>query len=261
MARFVLVHSPWVGPATWRPVASVLASERVLVPDLTGVWDEPGPWQPRLVDRVAHEVTGVRGPVPGGSAEHYDPASNGYARTTGYPPDAPVVAVPREPVVLVAHSGAGPLLPGIAAEVVRRGTAVESLILVDSPMPYPGRSWAQEAPPELVAHLRADVLDGRLAPWHRWFPAEALVELVPEAARRAAVSSEIPAVPAAYLDEPVPADRWAGPAGYLLLSDGYRDDAARARAAGWRVAELPSDHLAVLTRPAEVAAMITDLSS
>ncbi|MGH3924022.1 MAG: hypothetical protein ACRDTT_14325, partial [Pseudonocardiaceae bacterium] len=50
--------------------------------------------------------------------------------------------------VLVGHSGAGPLLPAIAA-----ATPTVGVIYVDAGLPQPGASWFDTAPPPLVAHL------------------------------------------------------------------------------------------------------------
>jgi hypothetical protein len=49
------------------------------------------------------------------------------------------------------------------------------------------------------------------------------------------------------------------PAAYLLLSEAYQDEAARARALGWPVTEQASHHLALLTDPGLVAGSLHDL--
>ncbi len=61
---------------------------------------------------------------------------------------------PGTGVVLVGHSGAGPLLPGIATTLARR---VRALIYVDSVLPYPGRSWLDAAPAALAMVWSAEI--------------------------------------------------------------------------------------------------------
>ncbi len=56
------------------------------------------------------------------------------------------------------------------------------------------------------------------------------------------------------------AAQWPGvPAAYLLLSEAYEDQAARARELGWPVTELASHHLAPLTDPGLVAESLREL--
>ena len=76
--RFMLVHSPLVGPTTWQWVAEALqpSGHDVAVPGLRGAAITGAP---RAVVRAALQLTG------------------------------------KEPTVLVGHSGAGFFLPSIAA--------------------------------------------------------------------------------------------------------------------------------------------------
>ena len=219
----VFVHSPLVGPLTFQPVADRLAAagERVAVADLTGAMAGPPPYQPRLVDAVA---------------EAAEPAGG--------------------PTVLIGHSGAGPLLPGVAA---RLAVPVRALVFVDAGLPYPGRSWFETAPPDLVDRLRGLASGDRLPPWHTWFPAEVLDTLLPEQELRERFTGQLGPLPLDYFREPMPPQDWSGPAGYLLLSEAYRDDATRAAGAGMPVLERISHHLATLTSPEVVAGAVRDL--
>ena len=57
-----------------------------------------------------------------------------------------------------------------------------------------------------------------------------------------------------------PAPQWPdAPGAYLLLSEAYQDQAARARELGWPVAEKMSHHLALLTEPGRVAGSLCEL--
>ncbi|MGH8825686.1 MAG: alpha/beta hydrolase [Jiangellaceae bacterium] len=220
-----LVHSPLVGPATWRAAAEVLRDEGevVVVPDLT------------------HSVLADPPVLPA------------VQRAVG---DAVDAARSEDPVTLVGHSGAGPLLPGIADLTAAR---VRGLVYVDSLLPQPGVSWFDRAPDDLADHLRRLTRGGVLPPWDEWFEAGAVVELLPDPDVRSRFVAELPHLPLAYFDEATPASVWNGPSGYLLLSEAYEDDAAEARRRGWPVLERRGHHLSMLTDPATAAAAILEL--
>jgi hypothetical protein len=222
----VLVHSPLVVPLTWRAVAErfTRGGWPVVVPDLRAGLTGSGPYHPRLA-RLVHESTAA-------------------------------VARPGAQLVLVGHSGAGPLLPGIAAT---SPVPVWALVYVDAGLPHPGRTWSETAPAALVDKLRAMVVDGRLPPWHEWFPPEVLPRLLTDDGVRGAFTAEIGRLPQAYFEEPVPAATWSGPAGYLLLSEGYRDDATRAAGLRMPVVEHPSHHLAMAADPDGVTTALRGL--
>jgi pimeloyl-ACP methyl ester carboxylesterase len=225
LPALVLLHSPLVGPLTWQGVAAHLAEAGALVvtPDLTtAVASEP-------------------------------PHHQGIAHTVA----SSLATVDRDtPIALVGHSGAGPLLPRIATTVSHQ---VSALIYVDSVLPRPGESWVANAPQSLVDHLRDLVRNGRLPPWHEWFPPEVIAEILPDSRLRAAFIRELPRLPFTYFTEQTSIDDWPGPAGYLLLSDGYQQDAQAARQAGMPVVEQIEHHLAMLTEPAAVSAALVRL--
>jgi len=221
--RIVLIHSPFVGPSTLAPVARTLRGLGwdVAEPQRAAPQDVEPPYYPGLAKRIASQVE----------------------------------ADAHSPLVIIAHSGAGGLLPSVAGAF---GSRVSAAILVDAILPHPGRSWFQTAPRELAAYLREAGADGRLPPWHRWFPSEVLVRLLPDEPVRAAFCAELEAVPAAYCDEPAPVcANWSPPGcGYLQLSDSYADEAGAASAMGWLFRRDIIHHLATLTHPDRVAASL-----
>jgi hypothetical protein len=159
------------------------------------------------------------------------------------------------PVVVVGHSGAGVLLPAIAETL-----DVRAAVFVDAVLPHPGTSWLATVSEELRAQGAGLVHDGRLAPWHTWFPAEMLDRLLPDPEIRARIVAEIPSVPAAYLGEPAP-ETQLSPAvrcAYVRLSDAYDDEVAEAERHGWWVRRVDMDHLAIVTRPDRIAALIIE---
>ena len=225
---FVLVHSPFVGPTTWQFVANWLEGRgfSTLIPDLRKVWLERPPHHLRLAKSVAE---GVR-----------------QASLAGR-------------TILVAHSGAGPLLPAIDAILGQRGTA---FLFVDAPLPSPGHSWFEGAPPELSADLRKLVRGGRLPSWDKWFPTDVILSLLPDEKLRRRFVAELPRVPLSYFEEAAPFLELPPDAecAYLQLSPAYSAAAAEAEARGWPIERISSNHLAPLTEPARVGELIIDLT-
>ncbi|MCR3721753.1 MULTISPECIES: hypothetical protein [Prauserella salsuginis group] len=219
----VLAHSPFLGPASLKPLADQLNARGVtaLVPDLRRAVTDP-PVHQRLVSEFASAV-----------------------------PSAPTTTS----LVLVGHSGAGPLLPAFAESADH---PVAALTYLDAELPTPGHSWEETAPAALVDELRSQVRDSRLPPWHRWFDADLLAGLVPDDALRTTLIDEEPEVAAAFLAEPRPEADWAGPADYIQLSRPYATASARAAQRGWPVHRVDTHHLAPMTEPATIADTLLD---
>jgi pimeloyl-ACP methyl ester carboxylesterase len=214
----VLVHSPFLGPASLRPLAGALGPSAVLL-DL----------RPSVVASPVHQML------------------------VGMFADALSDAEVAGPLTLVGHSGAGPLLPAFADTIE---DSVAGLIVVDAGLPTPGRSWRDTVPTELYTGLRDRSRDGLLPHWHQWFPGDPLTTLVTDPVLRAEIADQAPEVPLAFLKEARPDVEWTGPAGYVLLSEAYQPDFEEARSLGWPVARLRSHHLAPATDPDSVAEAI-----
>jgi pimeloyl-ACP methyl ester carboxylesterase len=230
-ATAVLVHSPYLGPASLRPLAGALAElgHPVVLLDLR-VNVNAAPVHQRLIGVFADAVEDSL--VEGALAEG--------------------------DVVLVGHSGAGPLLPAFADALE---TPVRGLVFLDADLPTPGRSWRDDAPAERMAHLKAISRDGLMPRWDLWFAPEALSAMVPDVRVLEEIESEAPEVPLAFLKEPRPTVAWTGPCSYVQLSPAYAKAAAAARELGWPVVELDSHHLGAVTAPDEVAAALVPLIS
>jgi hypothetical protein len=146
----VLVHSPFLGPASLRPLADALAAlgHPAVLPDL----------RPSVVAPPVHQ------------------------RLIGAFADVMSDAPPLGPIALVGHSGAGPLLPAFAEQIDDAGGQVRGLVYLDAGLPTPGRSWRETVPAELYAQLRAKSPDGLLPRWPNWFPEHPLdAEIAEEA--------------------------------------------------------------------------------
>ena len=210
------VHSPLVGPSTIRPLAGAL-------------------------DAVGWSTT-----VP----DLRDALSS---------PEAYVDAVGRaveSADVVIGHSGAGAILPIVAAN-----TTASATVFIDALVP----DTADDFMPsgrfiELLDSL--PVSGGLLPPWHEWWPAETLEQVLPDESLRRLVVSEIPRVPRSFYDQPVPLPEgwWTRPTAYLQLSPAYDDDRIRAERWGWPTCQLIGHHLDLVSRPDAIARIVTELA-
>lgn len=221
--KLVLLHSPLVGAGTWKAVAALLKTRghEAMVPDLAPILRGDPPYYLRLAQTVA----GAVGTQP-------------------------------EDTVLVVHSGAGALVSAIAERVPLRGA-----VFVDALLPHPGRSWFEAAPDALNTRLRKLVRDGKLPPWHLWWPKGAIEALLPQTAQFERFTGALSELPLAYFEERAPDTERETPGAYLQLSQACQADADRAEAAGWPVCRLELHHLAMLTHPDTVAPEIERLAA
>jgi pimeloyl-ACP methyl ester carboxylesterase len=149
-SAFVLVHSPFVGPTSWLPVAQELErrGRAAVAPALLGVAEAPEPQWRHVADAAGIVASHV-----------------------------------QQRIVLVGHGAAGLLLPVIADAL---DNEVAALVFVDSFLP-PSAGRLPLGPPEFMVRLRAIATDGVLPPWSRWFGADAMRELVPDERLRALI--------------------------------------------------------------------------
>lgn len=221
--QVLLVHSPLLAKSSWGGVPARLAElgYAVAVPDLRPALDSGRPFYERLFQAIAE------------------------------------LADDEDAIAVVGHSRAGPLLPGALAKIgANRATAV----FLDARLPHGGRTWLETLTADRRAALLASVENDLLPPWDRWFPTQAIAELLPDKAVRQRFQDELRGLPVGLLSEPMPQSPWSDRVGkaYVQLSAAYTAVADQAQAAGWPVARYSMDHLAPLTRPREVADAIAD---
>jgi hypothetical protein len=220
--KLVLLHSPLVGPGTWRLLAPALRARELEVALADFAADMAGdpPYYPRLV-RTARALLA--------------PARD----TTTF---------------VVVHSGAGSLVPAIATDVA-------GAIFVDALMPHPGQSWFETAPESLKLRLEKSAHAGHVPPWHRWWPDGAIRTLFTDEAGYVEFVAELNEIPLAYLKEPAPGvklqERFRG--AYLQLGPGNAAEASLAEQLGWPVRRQPLHHLALLTHPEVISDRIGEL--
>jgi hypothetical protein len=221
---FVLVHSPLVGPSTWSPVAQALEERgrHVTVPSLSGVTDSTPPHWRWCVNQLIQTLE----PVPG-------------------------------PLVLVAHSAAGPLLPMVGVQVERE---IRSYVFVDATIPARTGSTPL-VPPEFLSFLDARAENGWLPKWSRWWGEETMRTLVPDDVRRGQLEEEMPSLPMSYFREAIPVPiGWPDAAcSYVRLSEAYEPAAEDAESRGWPTRRLAGEHLHMVVDPRSVAEALLDL--
>jgi hypothetical protein len=221
--QFVLVHSPVVGPSTWRWVGDALRrrGHDVVVPDLR-----------------RHAVAG-------------DPLW--FARAAA---DAAPVRGSGDETVIVGHSGTGVVLPH-AAEALPHPP--RCMVFVDAGIPP--ESGSLDAGGDFLETLRGLAIDGLLPPWSRWWSDGVMDALIADEERRRIVEAELPRVPLAFYETPftAPTRRRTTRAAYVLLSEAYRTDARRATSLGWPVVERIGGHLDIVNDEDAIAGILCGL--
>ena len=229
MPSFILVHSPLVGPLTWRAVAAEIEKRGAItaVPSLTESWPSDPPYWRAMAGAVAATVQA--------------------ARLT-------------EPAFLVGHSAAGQFLPHVR-ELLPEGVA--GYLFVDAALPRFEISELDSAPPWFAALLRSLVRDGWLPPWCEWWGEDMLRSALPDDALRLRFQREIKSVPMSFFEERRPVVRgWPdAPCGYLRLSDVFEDAAKEAAELAWPLRRMASHHLGMLTEPVAVAEALLALAA
>ena len=221
---YVLIHSPLVGALTWSLVADQLRQRgfdaRV----------------PTLKDSPASEKPFWK--------QHADSVSKALVKISS-----------EQPVILVAHSGAGPLLPAIRASI---HNPVHAYVFVDAGIPRDGATrldLMRSEDPEWAAQFQMELEQGLLFP--TW-SLEDLQEVIPDDALRRQTVSEIQPRGLDFFSEPIPV--FAGwpdaPCMYIQFSAPYENPAKQARQAGWRTYKLEAGHFHMLVAPATVTDLI-----
>jgi len=224
----VLIHSPLVGPFTWSLVAQHLQAAGnfdVLVPTLTDNGaTPPAYWQ-------QHTASMQRA----------------------------LMSIPQErPLVLVGHSGAGPLLP-VLAQASRH--PVKAYLFVDAGLPHPSQSALDEmevSVPAFAYELRQLLASGQRFP--NWSDDD-LREDLPDGSARQQMLAELQSRPLSFFEEVMPGvPGWPdAPVGYLLFTKGYSPFLEHAQRAGWPSRIFHAGHFHMLVDPAAVAAALVEL--
>ena len=221
---FVLIHSPLVGPLTWSLVANQMRRRglNVLVPRLE---DSPGSKEP-FWKQHAESVAQALADIPKDTS-----------------------------LILVAHSGAGPLLPVIRHALVH---PVHAYVFVDAGIPRDGFSrlgLMKTEDPEWAAQFQEELGQGERFPTWSF---DDLQEVLPEEGLRRQMVAELRPRGLEFFTEPIPvSDGWPdAPCIYIQFSAAYEQPVAQAQQAGWQVHKLEAAHFHMLVD----AETVTDLN-
>ena len=221
---FVLLHSPLVGPLTWKMVGEEMRQRGfdVMIPALADSADSQEPfWK-----------------------QHAESVSKALAQ------------LPEEtPLVLAAHSGAGPLLPAIRQMTPN---PVRAYVFVDAGIPRDGASrldlmksedpaWANDFQRELER-------GGRFPTWSF----DDLQEVIPNPLLRERMVAELNPRGLDFFTESIPVFKgWPdAPCAYIQFSAAYNQPAAEARRKGWSSQKLEAGHFHMLVEPHKVSELL-----
>jgi hypothetical protein len=229
VGTLVLLHSPLVGVESWGTLPAALHRGGVAATAVAVGGDDRPPFAERY----------VRGAVDG------------------------ILAAPERPgpLVLVGHSGAGPLLAAVGARLRVAGRPAGGYLFCDAGLPEDGASRLDLLAVEdrdMAQAFRAELEHGGRFP--AWGDAE-LAPLVPDPAARAALIGSLQPRGLAFFTEPLPTvPGWPdAPCGFLRLSAAYDGWAAAAASRGWPTASLDAGHFHPLVDPDGVAAALLGL--
>lgn len=219
---YILIHSPLVGPLTWKLTAEQMRQRgiEVIVPTLSDAADSNEPFWKQHAESIA------------------------------------ALHIPKDcPVILVAHSGAGPLLP-----VIRQSLAnpVNAYVFVDAGLPRNGASrldLMKSEDPAWAAQFQEELKRGGSFP--NW-TFEDLQEVIPDETLRKQMVAEIRPRGLPFFTEPIPVfEEWPdAPCAYIKFSPPYQGAAGQARQAGWLTYELEVGHFHMLVDAETVAELI-----
>ena len=217
---YVLIHSPLVGPLTWSLVAREMLQRGldVLVPILEDSPASKTPYWKQHAESIAQAITGI---------------SNDSC------------------VTLVAHSGAGPILPVIRQSIPN---PVNAYVYVDAGLPQDGATrldlmkledanWAQK----FQTYLENG---GRFPDWNY----DDLREILPDENLCHQMVAELRPRGLDFFTEPIPvfSDWPDAPCIYILFSPPYEQAEVQAQNMGWLTETLEAGHFHMLVDPGTV---------
>ena len=219
----MLIHSPLVGGLTWTLVAEQMRQRgySVIVPILSDLEISKDPYWKQHADSVAQALIDI------------PPGTN---------------------VILVAHSGAGPLLPIIRQNIPNR---IRAYVFVDAGIPRDGATrldLMKSEDPGWAKGFEESLQSGEQFP--KW-SSDDLRKIVPDENLRKRLVAEIHPRGLDFFTEPIPVFHgWPdAPCVYIQFSAPYERPAAQGRQAGWQIYKLSVGHFHMLVD----ASAVTDI--
>jgi len=224
---YVLIHSPLVGGLTWALVANKMRERglQVVVPLLKDSPDSNEPYWKQHTESAVQALAGI----------------------------------PKEqPVILVGHSGAGPLLPAIRESLPN---PIHAYIFVDAGIASDGASrldLMKSEDLEWAKDLQEELEHGEHFP--NWI-SDDLRTIIPDVKLRDQLVAEIRPRRLDFFSEPIPVfNGWPdAPCIYIKFSDAYQKYAAYAMNSGWQTHVLNAGHFHMLVDVPAVTDMIVDV--
>ena len=220
---YVLIHSPLVGTFTWELVAEQIRQHglEAIVPALNDSPDSRKPYWKQHAESFSQALAEV----------HQDTS-----------------------LVLVAHSGAGPLLPVLRQSI---SNPVHAYVFVDAGIPHSATrlemmkseesDWAEQFQKYLEG-------GGRFPNWS----SEDLSEILPDAHVREQLVADLRPRALDFFNERIPVfEGWPdAPCAYILFSPPYKRAEVEARQMGWHTYTLEAGHFHMLVDPKTVTDLI-----
>jgi hypothetical protein len=160
-------------------------------------------------------------------------------------------------LILVAHSGAGPLLPAVRQFVTN---PIKAYVFVDAGIPRDGASrldLMKSEDPKWAEQLQEQLERGKRFP--NW-SSDDLRSIIPDETLRGQMITEIQPRALDFFTEPVPVfDDWPdAPCVYIQFSGAYKKPADLARQLGWKTYEIKAGHFHMLVDAPTVTNMIIE---
>lgn len=223
---FLLIHSPLVGPLTWSLVAEQMRQKdiNVIVPTLIDSPASNEPFWKQHAESVSHALADIPNDII---------------------------------LTLIAHSGAGPLLPAIRETFPN---PIRAYVFVDAGIPHGGATRLElmrSEDPDWARQFQEYLEQGGQFP--NW-SFEDLQEVIPAKYLRAQTVAEIRPRALNFFTERIPVfESWPdAPCAYILFSEPYRRALLQARQEGWQTYELDAGHFHMLVDAQTVTNLIIE---
>jgi hypothetical protein len=228
---YVLLHSPLTGPVAWGRLPTLLRERGYDVIVINVQEDDEAPFAERYVTLAAAQIS---------------------------------VAESAPPMLLVAHSGAGPLLPPITSTLPGASRPPGGYLFLDAGIPRKGQpsrlDLLREEDGNLAAELRDSLNAGACFPM---WTADELANVVPNHDDRIDLVRSLRPRGRDFFTEPLPAfDVWPdAPCGFLRMSAAYDYWTRIAEQRGWPVVHRDLGHFPALANPEATLDALLELTA